>query len=53
MQIRHRNVPRIGPSGLDRMTRTEWGADDRPRIPALVHGLSGPLFRPEDCSRRA
>ena len=52
MQIRHRNVPRVGPSGLDRMTCTEWGAGDRPRIPAFFNGLSSPLFRPEDCSGR-
>jgi hypothetical protein len=53
MQFRHRNAPCVGPSGLDRTTRTEWGARDRPRIPSLVLGLSGPLFWPEDCSRRA
>ena len=48
MQFRHRNVPCVGPSGLDRMARTEWGARDGPRIPALVHELTGPVFRPED-----
>jgi hypothetical protein len=53
MQIRHRNVPCVDPSGLDRMTHTEWGTRDRLPIPALVHGLSGPVFRPEDCSHRA
>jgi hypothetical protein len=53
MQVRHRNVFCVGPSGLDRMARTEWGAGDGPLIPAFFNGLSSPLFRPEDCSRRA
>ena len=48
MQSRQCSVHCVGPSGLDRMTQTEWGAHDRPRIPALVHGLTGPVFRPED-----
>ncbi len=53
MQIGHRNVPCVGLSGPDRMALTEPGARDRPRIPGRVDGLSGPVFRPEDCRRRA
>jgi hypothetical protein len=47
------NVPCVCPVGLDRMTQTERGARDTPRFPARFRGLSGPLFRPDDCGRRA
>ncbi len=53
MQIGDRNVPRAGPSGPDRMTLAERGARGRPRIPGGVDALSCPVFRPDDCRRRA
>ena len=48
MQSRQCSAHCVSPSGLDRMTRTDRGAHDRPHIPALVHGLTGPVFRPEN-----
>lgn len=40
MAVRQRNVQCISASGLHRMTYTEWGESDNPRVLLCVHGLT-------------